>query len=462
MKLSDRLRMCFMNLKRRKGRTALTVIGVLIGTCSITIMMSFGFGMTEQQEKMLEGMGSLKQISVYANGQQIEDKDIEAMKQIAGVSTVSPKMQFSNEEISVLAGSNDRFKTSYTNTVGLDAALLDSLELELLEGELPKESLSRTQVLIGENFAYTFADSLRPEGQNMIYPNAETDPLAGAFDMGGAGSPDEPVKNDPYFDPLKEKMTLEIRPQSSTGEASPVRIPIEASGIAKADYNTAYETAEGLILDLDTMKNLRRQAYSQNNLQAPKLSYYEALIIADSPDAVEDIEKQIEQMGFSSSSQQSMREAMAEGTRSAQMLLGGLGAISFLVAAIGIANTMIMSVSERTREIGIMKSIGCTIRDIRLLFLSEAAVIGLLGGFLGIVISLLLSALINVAASPVPVDSLAAFWSLISETGSRLSVIPPLMIVSALLFSCLIGLISGYYPARKASRIPALEAIKYN
>ena len=101
-------------------------------------------------------------------------------------------------------------------------------------------------------------------------------------------------------------------------------------------------------------------------------------------------------MGYNTWSMSSMREELEKSSRQIQLLLGGLGAISLFVAAIGITNTMIMSISERTKEIGIMKSLGCYIRDIRALFLMEAGTIGLLGGIAGSIVSLMISWLIDI------------------------------------------------------------------
>lgn len=116
------------------------------------------------------------------------------------------------------------------------------------------------------------------------------------------------------------------------------------------------------------------------------------------------VEKEIRSMGYSTSSMESIREPMEKEARQKQMMLGGLGAISLFVAALGITNTMIMSISERTREIGIMKSLGCYVRDIRLLFLSEAGAIGLLGGLVGCVVSMLIAIGINLASFPGPFE----------------------------------------------------------
>jgi len=181
--------------------------------------------------------------------------------------------------------------------------------------------------------------------------------------------------------------------------------------------------------------------------------------------AVSDVEQSIKDLGYSTYSMQSMRDELNKQTRQIELMLGGLGAISLLVAAIGITNTMIMSISERTKEIGIMKALGCYVRDIRAMFLMEAGSIGLLGGILGLIFSFIISVIINLF-------SFGAFggggvtWELIKqaliggEGVVRTSVIKPELVIFALVFSVLVGLVSGYQPANKAVKISALEAIR--
>ena len=138
------------------------------------------------------------------------------------------------------------------------------------------------------------------------------------------------------------------------------------------------------------------------------------------------------------------------------MVLGCLAAISLLVAAIGITNTMIMSIYERTREIGIMKVLGCFISNIRVVFLMEAGMIGLLGGAIGTVISYIISAVMNTLGS----DTFANMFGIYTDGSSPISIIPIWLVLLALAFSTIIGLISGFYPANRAVKISALEAIK--
>ncbi len=156
-----------------------------------------------------------------------------------------------------------------------------------------------------------------------------------------------------------------------------------------------------------------------------------------------------------------MRESTQKETRTIQLALGGIGAISMLVAAIGIMNTMIMSVSERTKEIGIMKALGCYVSDIRKLFLLEAAGIGFLGGLIGSILSSIVSLIVNIIYSltqDIDTSSFSTMFKGMME--NRISVIPVWLFLFGIIFSMAFGLVSGAYPAEKAVKISPLEAMK--
>ena len=133
-----------------------------------------------------------------------------------------------------------------------------------------------------------------------------------------------------------------------------------------------------------------------------------------------------------------------------QAVLGGIGAVSLLVAAIGIANTMMMSIYERTKEIGVMKVLGCDMRNIRTMFLMEAGYIGFFGGAVGMGFSYLLSAIIN----QLVMNSDSEFG------GMTISIIPAWLAGLSLVFAVLIGMLAGFFPARRAMKLSALAAIK--
>ena len=148
--------------------------------------------------------------------------------------------------------------------------------------------------------------------------------------------------------------------------------------------------------------------------------------------------------------------ALEEQSRQQQMIFGGLGAISLFVAALGITNTMIMSIYERTREIGVMKVLGCVVGNIRAMFLMEAGTIGFIGGVIGLGLSYLISFLINTFGG-------GATGSIYDVGGigiGGVSIIPWWLALGALAFATLVGLVSGFSPANRAVKISALTAIR--
>ena len=132
-----------------------------------------------------------------------------------------------------------------------------------------------------------------------------------------------------------------------------------------------------------------------------------------------------------------------------QMVLGGIGAVSLFVAAIGITNTMMMSIYERTKEIGIIKVLGCDLRNIRSMFLLEAGFIGFFGGLIGLILSEIISIVINVVAKGASEGAYA-----------QLSFIPLWLVLISLLFAVLVGMAAGFFPALRAMQLSPLAAIR--
>ena len=138
-----------------------------------------------------------------------------------------------------------------------------------------------------------------------------------------------------------------------------------------------------------------------------------------------------------------------------QLALGGIGAVSLFVAAIGIANTMMMSIYERTKEIGIMKVLGCDMRNIQSMFLLEAGYIGLIGGVVGLGLSYGLSGVINsvVKTADLGVDQAVS-------AGVGLSYIPLWLAVVSIVFAVLVGMVAGFFPSLRAMKLSPLAAIR--
>lgn len=214
-------------------------------------------------------------------------------------------------------------------------------------------------------------------------------------------------------------------------------------------------------MDIDYINELIR-AYNEVNDEEYQMEeitsgYTDVRVRVDDMEYLDEVETAIQEMGYNTYSDNQSRENMMQQTRMIQMVLGALAAVSLFVAALNITNTMIMSIIERTREIGIMKVLGCDVSKIRLIFLSEAGAIGFIGGVLGVVVSYIVSFVLNKFLSS----------SLMSALGGmgmegNISVIKPELILLGLVFATLVGLISGFYPANRTVKISALEAIKHD
>ena len=171
---------------------------------------------------------------------------------------------------------------------------------------------------------------------------------------------------------------------------------------------------------------------------------YDMRVIVDDIENVTEVQNAIGDMGFQTTSNTEWIAQQEQQSKSQQAMLGGIGAVSLLVAAIGIANTMMMSIYERTKEIGVMKVLGCGLFDIQQLFLIEAGIIGLFGGAIGLIISVIICAVIN------------------KVSGMQIAIIPPWMYPTSIAFAVLVSMGAGFAPSRRAMKLSALEAIRNN
>ena len=155
-------------------------------------------------------------------------------------------------------------------------------------------------------------------------------------------------------------------------------------------------------------------------------------------------------MGYQVNSQMDFLESSRQQSNMVQAVLGGIGAVSLFVAAIGIANTMMMSIYERTKEIGVMKVLGCDMGNIRNMFLIESGFIGFMGGLIGVGLSYGVSAVVN------------RFVNMSQSMGlsGNLSRIPPWLSLAAIGFAVFVGMAAGFMPAVRAMKLSPLAAIR--
>ena len=448
MKISDLMKMGLRNLGRRKARTALTVVGIVIGTISIVVMISIGIGMNQSFRENLMQYGSFtvinmekNQMSVDDKGnysekkQKLDDKLIAKLRQIPHVKTVSPVFTLSAK----LKSGN------YENNVMVNVMDADSFEAlefpKLKDHKTYKRSNSRIKLKL----------------------------WVGAEGFQGFYNPSASTYQPKQVDPEKDRVTFSINDEDTLPRDEQGNLKIQLKDypteLAVFDTEGYSEYAYGVYMDkvqfLEIYKDYVKQLPTdKRRIAEKKLKEYEGIKInADSVENVQDIQDTIKKLGYKSSSMSDYTQQIENFSKTIQMVLGGVGAISMLVAAISIANTMIMSIYERTKEIGVMKVLGCQIVDIKKLFLFEAAMMGLIGGVIGITCSYGASYLLNTFGGALG-SALNMMGSGDEGAGGKLSVIPLWLPLLASGFAILIGIISGYYPASRATKISAIEAMK--
>lgn len=435
----DLIRMGLRNLWRRKLRTFLTVLGVLIGTSSIVVMLSLGFGMQEAFKGQLARMGDLTTINVhkgYGGGYmdssrrnsdevKLDDAAIESFKSLPHVVTATPIVETWGM---MLSGKN----MAHVTLKGIESQSMEYFEYKIAEGRL-LESGDNLAVVFGGGMRYNFYNER--DMRRGVYEPPEidlmNDRMVFTFDT-SAGYPPMPGEERPRYKDYN----------------------LKAVGVLQEG---SWDTDYSVFMPIDTVqKMLEEKERAENNSQQNRSrgrEYESALVKVDDVENVQEVQQIIKDTGYNAYSLSDQLNEIKKISNIIQAVLGGIGAISLLVAAIGITNTMVMSIYERTKEIGIMKVIGASIKDIKKLFLFESALIGLLGGIFGVGMSFLLSLGLNQFGG-------GFLMNMGFEPGAKISIIPVWLIMAALGFSALIGILSGYYPARRAMRLSALEAIR--
>ena len=455
----DLIQMGLKNLFRRKTRTFLTILGVIIGSAAIVIMLSLGFGMKDNFQQGIEEMGSMTTIDVYSGGGgygygmampqgggksgTLDDKAIAKIGKIDGVLAVTPIME---RYLKIVSG-------KYYADVSLKGILPETMkyfDYKVEEGRLLDKD-DGNSIVLGHSIPMQFMDVKNtnnyyynpPKPGDKPKVNVMTDKLQVTFDWNYG------MKPPPGMTPDKKKQ--------------PLLFKVKTAGILAEDRRDGDYSAFISIHELKDMvakyeKYQSKQGeggggYGQGTRN--QKGYDRVIVKVKDIKDVSKVQDKINNMGFQTNSLNDILKSMEKTSATLQIILGGIGAISLLVAALGITNTMIMSIYERTREIGVMKVIGASLNDIKKLFLFESGMIGFLGGVFGLAISLILSTLANTVGKGImePITGPA-------REGARISIVPVWLMFAVIGFTTLVGLISGYYPAKRAMKLSALEAIK--
>lgn len=418
MNSRDLASMSLRNLWRRKLRTFLTLLGVMIGATSIVIMLSLGLAIQVQQDAMLERMGSLTTITVTTPATdvsgttrrlELDERTASSFVAIPGVSAVAKVV--SGDATLTHYGS---YRT-FLSVQGVERNYFRDFDIKILEGRsLGTSNKNRIEIVVPSNVREFLYSSTRAQD----------------------------ATSDQSFDPMYERVYLGNPRDPSQS------FPAQVVGI----YESETFSADIYVL-IEDMEYMNERFGAQRTRRGGQRDYSQLLVKVGEVSDVQSVRDNIAEQGYTTRSLQDFAEQMDQGTIVIQAVLGGIGSISLLVAAIGIANTMVMSIYERTREIGVMKVIGASVSDIRRIFLTEASLIGLLGGVLGVALSLGISSILNFIFQNTPAGQRLG-------SDAVISVIPIWLIFLALIFSSMIGLMAGYFPAKRATKLSAIEAIK--
>jgi putative ABC transport system permease protein len=436
MRFWDLLTLIIANLGRRKARVALTAVGVIIGTAAVVVLVSLAIGLQRNANEQLGGIGDLTSIQVSPSygemgpGMMMSREgpptpqnvlNPQALAEIAAIPNVTAVIPRDYLQM----GSRLQFGRleAYPNIIGIDVADLSVLGLEAESGSL---ELARGVVVMGAMQAQSFMDPRLRPGQPTPEPPALTD----------------------------ANLKLIVSKYTSDGQMSERTLPLRVGGVIKemrgeADYS--------LYMPLDDLTALNEWNLG-HRINRNKDGYQMVLVKVDDVSNVIEVNDQITAMGFQAFTPQAFVQGINSFYVILQVIFGGVGAIALLVAAIGIANTMAMAILERTREIGLMKAVGATNRDVLSVFLGEAAGIGFFGGLGGVILGWSAGQIINVLA-------LAYLAGQAATTGGpppSVAVFTPAWLPPfALGFATLIGLLSGIYPALRAATLIPVNALKY-
>lgn len=449
MKFKDLIAMALRNLNSRRLRTFLTVLGVVIGATSIIIMLSIGVGFKKINNDFFASLGDLTVLDVRSDmiwsdemeqnarkdNKKLNNQAVNEIKQVPHVSAV---MALYSGYAQLKSGRLE----SGAQVVAIDPSVMEAFGYKVQKGRLLNATDKTGGVVLGngvENFNNyerrifdKHVDTMK-NVVNMVNLRMDRSNKDGGMYDGGFDSTDGEPKE------LSEKLKV-VGVLEETGD---------------------WQKSQAMIMSFDYLEKLQKDMEKLNMvkpLNKAKLQYDNIKVKVDDAKNVEAVSAELKDLGYNPTNfyaemlKQSQQQLVI-----VQAVFGAIGGIAFLVAAIGITNTMIMSIYERTKEIGVMKVIGASIKDIQKLFLVESGFIGFIGGALGIIISLLLSVLFNTLTR-------SYFMNEFQGTGAtlnpKISVIPPWLIITALVFSSLVGVIAGYIPARRAMKLSALEAIR--
>lgn len=385
------------SFRNRASRTLLTSLGVSVGFGAILVLISLGYGLENILIRQLVSSDALLSLNVVPSESiKLDLERLDEISEFEGVKEVSPLAAFSSE-----LALGDITSNTFTYAVLPSYFRLSTIKPKA--GEILKDS----------------------DPYSIIVSSALMESLV--------------IKN--YEDILNKEVYLTLFVSKEEGEEAgtieimPLEKPFKIAGVIE-DSTTSY-----LYLNLSFVKGIKN------------ISYKEAKVKVEKSDFISSVQEKVINAGFLSSSLTATVKQANKIFKAVQVILAVFGAVALVVSAIGMINTMTITLLERINEIGIMKALGATNGDIKKLFLTEAFLIAGAGGLGGVIMGMITQGLLNLG-----------FNILAKSLGGKaidLFYQPPWFIAALIIFPILIGFFTGFWPAKKASKIDPLRALKY-
>lgn len=443
MKISDNLSMAFRDLNRRKKRTFLTSLGITVGAILIILMVSLGFMIKGFLVDTINSGGSTKNITVQSlkadavmptnpkemakdmplwlkkNFKEINNQGLEQISKINGVQGIKAYIDASLAEIKI-----DN-KVYYGNfpIKGYDLSYDTYFDSDVKNAQSSSKDVNFKPIIAGTNISSSDSNGI-VVGESLLK------------DLGVANANNLIGKNLSFV--INNINGNPVTPMVKTFKVVGVESKYMPDGnkFVMSAKNAA-DIAGFLQYNPNFMKD-----YGYNG----------AIVEANDMNNVSGVQAAIQKVGFNATSNQQKVDSMNSGFDNIILVLSILGIIVLIVAAIGIVNTMIMAVTERTKSIGVMKSVGASNSDIRSMFLVQSGAIGLVGGVIGSIISIILFKLISLG-----------IVAMLEKQGQSLNLItnvPWWVVLATILFSIVVSVLAGVYPASRAAKLDPVDSLR--